>query len=124
MGKFKLKPNLAVLELDSIDVANIFDSGDSEQQAMFFNDIAFVQRAWRAGDKDGMQFLYIKDELNDDGKAWIRKLYEYTCEEIDTKRLESKDLNKKISELKNNIRKFEVEVNLLRAELGRVSEGE
>ena len=56
---------------------------NSEDQANFFNIMADHFESFSYGDKDGIQMLYIKDDLTEKGKAFIAKLYEYTCTELE-----------------------------------------
>ncbi len=57
------------------DVVKIFIRSDA--QAALFNAMAIDFLSFSGGDGDGRQMLYIKDELTDEGKAFIAKLNEY-----------------------------------------------
>jgi len=50
---------------------------DSGEQALFFNAMAKHFKSFSYGDRDGMQMLWIKDDLTVDGKEFIKKLNEY-----------------------------------------------
>lgn len=76
-----------------LELADEFSAHDSEYQAKFFNEIGLQFKLWSKDKKRTatyVQMLEIAEQLNDDGKWFIRTICEYMDGKAEREDMEAK----------------------------------
>ena len=68
---------LVTTKLGARRIGRAVAEANSEEQAAFFEGLAEKFQEFSKGDKDGLQMLWIKDELSPKAKDLIKKFAEY-----------------------------------------------
>lgn len=68
---------LVTSKIDSRRIGKAIAEANSEEQANFFEGLSEGFQSFSKGDKDGAQMLWIKDNVSQRTKDFIKKLAEY-----------------------------------------------